>query len=334
MGPERSPLILCIYLLLCVAAVEALPVCANDTVGYVTDAGCQKVWRCAWGRLSAKPVFTCGQNMVFSEVLGMCVWQGQEHDDCSSSSYTSDKSKTTRASAVHAVCRDELPAIPHESECQLYYDCTTIQASLNVTDVEPTDGVSLRECEYPDLFSDVTMKCESFINVNCGKRREPVDKCDYQKRSQCHSPETCSSCAMRYPSCKGQANGPHSDVTTSNPSSFVVCYNDRLVARGNCEKDRFGEMMVFYENGGLGTSGFCWSVHDIPQNDGGLLPSCPKGVFFNVFPDAKGACNRFYECIYGMAFVRRCPGSLVYDSRQSVCSAKEYVCAPCGMRIW
>ncbi|OWF38461.1 uncharacterized protein LOC110466266 [Mizuhopecten yessoensis] len=324
-------LLLSMHVSLGKATTETLPVCVGDTASYVTDAGCKKVWRCVGGRLSNEPVFTCGQNLVFSKALDMCVWQGNEHDDCSSSRIALDKPSVTPDHAVRVTCVDGQSAVPHESDCQLYYDCA-IQNTTNHTGIEPDDGV-LRECEYPKLFSNVTKQCESFLNVACGNRREPVDTCDYQRSSECHSSEICSTCAERYPSCKGQPNGPHADVTTFNRSNFIVCFNDRLVARENCENDRFGERMIFYENGGLGTSGSCWSVHDIPHNDGGLLPNCPKGVFFKVFPDEGGACDRFYECMYGMAFVRRCPGSLVYDSQAGVCSTREYVCTPCGMRI-
>ncbi|XP_069141994.1 uncharacterized protein [Argopecten irradians] len=316
-----------------VAVAEATPICPDDSVRYVTDAGCRNVWRCVWGQVSNNPVFTCGQNMVFNEALRMCVWKGEKHDDCSTSTVTTTKPPVpTSDHTRHTRCVDGSPAEAHETECQLFYDCA-IQATSDDTKGQPSDGAIVRECEYPLLFSDVTKKCEIFLEVNCGGRREPVDSCDYLKSRDCQSSEACPPCPMRFPSCKGLSNGPHSDVITSNPSNFIVCYNDRLVAQGNCENDRFGEKMIFYENGGLGTSGSCWSVHDIPQNDGGLLPKCPKGIFFKVFPDDGGACDRFYECVYAMAFVRRCPGNLVYDSRLSVCNSKEYVCAPCGSRV-
>ncbi|XP_033746358.1 uncharacterized protein LOC117331637 [Pecten maximus] len=327
---DRLLYTLSLYMLVGVATTGTTPICAEDSVSYVTDAGCRNVWRCVGGRLSSKPVFTCGSNMVFSEVLSMCVWQGREHDDCSSSTVTSDKPPVPTDHTEHTMCVAGSAAAPHESECHLFYDCSN-QSTSNDTKVQP--GIIIRECEYPKLFSGITKMCENFLDVHCGSRREPIDKCDYLGSSECNSSEVCPPCAMRYPSCKDQTNGPHADVITSDPSSYLVCFKDRLVARGNCENDRFGEKMVFYENGGLGTSGSCWSVHDIPQNDGGLLPTCSKGVFFKMFPDAGGACNRFYECVYGMAFVRRCPGNLVYDSRLSVCSSREYVCFPCGSRI-
>ena len=38
-------------------------------------------------------------------------------------------------------------------------------------------GKFYQECTYPDLFSDVTMKCESFQAVSCKHRPEPQAPC-------------------------------------------------------------------------------------------------------------------------------------------------------------
>ena len=35
------------------------------------------------------------------------------------------------------------------------------------------------ECKYPDLFSTITSRCESFIKVNCETRPEPQAPCKY-----------------------------------------------------------------------------------------------------------------------------------------------------------
>lgn len=47
-------------------------------------------------------------------------------------------------------------------ECQIYCDSTK------------TD---MQECTYPDMFSEETMSCENFTEVECGSRREVVDYC-------------------------------------------------------------------------------------------------------------------------------------------------------------
>ncbi|WAQ94079.1 hypothetical protein MAR_006550, partial [Mya arenaria] len=53
---------------------------------------------------------------------------------------------------------------PHPDECQLYFDCSSIET----TSWQP--GVKgLRECEYPKLFDEFSRKCMK--NVQCGSRK-------------------------------------------------------------------------------------------------------------------------------------------------------------------
>lgn len=54
--------------------------------------------------------------------------------------------------------------------CAQYYDCSSREATVSS---DPT----VRECEFPLLFNDVTKQCEHFSQVTCGLREEPLDAC-------------------------------------------------------------------------------------------------------------------------------------------------------------
>lgn len=62
--------------------------------------------------------------------------------------------------------------IPHPGECQLYYNC-----SLTYTSVPAHLEQHMVECNYPDLFSEKTNRCENFTDVCCGARKEIKNKC-------------------------------------------------------------------------------------------------------------------------------------------------------------
>jgi len=40
-------------------------------------------------------------------------------------------------------------------------------------------GHHLEECQYPELFSMVTMSCEKFESVDCTNKTEPEAPCKY-----------------------------------------------------------------------------------------------------------------------------------------------------------
>ena len=57
---------------------------------------------------------------------------------------------------------------PHPVNCALYIDCSADSIK---------DGVFIRECPYPQLFSVDSMKCQDFSSVTCQARRIPKAPC-------------------------------------------------------------------------------------------------------------------------------------------------------------
>ena len=55
------------------------------------------------------------------------------------------------------------------ANCAKFYNCSRSNVVGNV----------VQECQYPDLFSVSTMKCEAFENVSCLNRSTPMAPCKY-----------------------------------------------------------------------------------------------------------------------------------------------------------
>lgn len=56
--------------------------------------------------------------------------------------------------------------IPSLTNCAEFYNCS--------------DGNKAHECQYPDLFSKISHKCENFTGVQCNNRTEPQAPCKYE----------------------------------------------------------------------------------------------------------------------------------------------------------
>ena len=57
--------------------------------------------------------------------------------------------------------------IPSPSNCAEYFNCSEVSTEF--------DGKL--ECTYPDLFSVASRTCETFVDVNCTDRLEPMAPC-------------------------------------------------------------------------------------------------------------------------------------------------------------
>ena len=61
------------------------------------------------------------------------------------------------------MCHEPGPLIPDDSHCEVFHTCNTTWTSGS--------------CEYPDLFSTVTKRCEPFENVDCNNKTVPLSPC-------------------------------------------------------------------------------------------------------------------------------------------------------------
>ena len=126
----------------------------------------------------------------------------------------------------------------HPSRCAQYYDCASNPAN-------DWWGTHLKECEYPELFNDITKACDDFRYVNCGNRLEPKDPCDYVQH-QCRS-GNCVPCNIRFPTCSGMDNGLHEWRGRDKTPYFTQCINERMTLTSRCQSSDPGNSMVFNE---------------------------------------------------------------------------------------
>ncbi|XP_052811246.1 uncharacterized protein LOC128238944 [Mya arenaria] len=114
---------------------------------------------------------------------------------------------------------------PHPDECQLYFDCSSIET----TSWQP--GVKgLRECEYPKLFDEFSRKCMK--NVQCGSRKVKKNGCDYYT-NQCQG-NHCRPCELDFPKCEGLKDGTYPHPLKKGSPQCIVCKNERFIVEKTC----------------------------------------------------------------------------------------------------
>ncbi|KAL5004423.1 hypothetical protein ScPMuIL_017879 [Solemya velum] len=215
------------------------------------------------------------------------------------------------------VCAAGATVMPHPRGCQLFYDC-------GITDVSsPISEAYVNECEYPMLFSTVSLSCEIFDGVTCGDRQEFTNGCDYEKNS-CDG--TACSCAEEYPSCDNSSDGSAVFVGKEWTPAYITCRGGRLIEKNTCENDTDGPMIFDPDNLG------CKNVYHIPQNQGGKMPDCDNKVD-GKYPDEDGVCDYYIQCTNG-AFIDRvmCSDGSVFSISSKQCELKENVCGDCGTK--
>lgn len=66
-------------------------------------------------------------------------------------------------------CQVHLDAVlPDPANCGHFFNCRYLTSHRSL---------EISECQYPDLFSVTTRKCEPFTNVQCQNRYEPQAPC-------------------------------------------------------------------------------------------------------------------------------------------------------------
>lgn len=169
--------------------------------------------------------FSCeskiGPSKVFDPKSRTCVLQGSPYD--------------------HSACNDMyrkpfqkcLPGlfqtIPHEESCAKYYQCVGLAKPIKA------------ECPYPRLYDETTGKCEIYMFVKCGLRKEPRDPCDYES-NQCED-SGCIPCRQRFGTCLGYPDGPNPWKDKPWTPYFVICKDQRVILHGDCRQS--GSVNIF-----------------------------------------------------------------------------------------
>ncbi|XP_048741547.2 uncharacterized protein LOC125655332 [Ostrea edulis] len=110
----------------------------------------------------------------------------------------------------------------HPKYCHAYYDCTSTSGPR----YRRWDK-GFRECVYPKWFNAKTRKCELFIYIKCGTRKEFKSGCDYFE-NQC-TLSHCIPCYVRIPSCTGLRDGIHRLRYGYRRRWLIHCFKERLM---------------------------------------------------------------------------------------------------------
>ncbi|KAL4228860.1 hypothetical protein ACF0H5_011900 [Mactra antiquata] len=127
--------------------------------------------------------------------------------------------------------------IADTNNCAKYYDCS--KTSLRIGIAVPTGSVVSQECQYPQLFSTITKKCEPFSRVTCDKRAEPQAPCEYSQNLCPLGDTTCVSCNTRLPSCIGLPDGLMAVPGREYTDIYVECKHNRTLAVKHCSNGFF-----------------------------------------------------------------------------------------------
>ncbi|XP_062607658.1 uncharacterized protein LOC134269470 [Saccostrea cucullata] len=173
---------------------------------------------------------------------------------------------------IDEICKQNPKAIFRKNDnCAQYYNCSVDNSKY---------GKHLQECNYPDLFSTISMRCENFKIVKCDNRTEPQAPCEYVQNQCVTSNISCVPCPKRLPSCQGLTNGKEAFQGKLWRADYIVCDTNRTMNINQCSQ---GE----HFNPRLNTC-----MKDVPEVD---IPD-----FCSAYPDAllpkKDNCGQYINC--------------------------------------
>ncbi|CAC5409839.1 unnamed protein product [Mytilus coruscus] len=209
------------------------------------------------------------------------------------------------SSAITDQCQTSSSSrIADAEECQRFYDCSlvyTIYVPLHFKQ-------HLDECIYPQMFNDITNKCDNFTNVNCGSRKVFVDGCDYSRNKPV--PGHSEPCTIAYPSCRNKDDGLYEHPNKQMTPNYIKCFMERMMGIYQCGEDQYGVKKYFYK-------GICTSQYQIPKPEGGRLIDCVS-LGDGYYPD-DGITKRYITCINNVATVHDCNYPLEFSPVYKAC---------------
>ncbi|XP_069142515.1 uncharacterized protein [Argopecten irradians] len=269
-----------VIVLVAFSAVQGFKPKCRSSFETMLSPDCGSLYQCVWGKPVSTP--SCPSGQLFSRTRKVCVRKNSQHDDCTGTftvqadvdvddvceenlcqnggsctdvgdkiavcscppNYTGKYCETV----VQSFTMPQLCAVnpnikmPHPTECQLYYDC-----SHTYDTVPRFFEQHMKECPYPQQFSDITLTCESFEDVTCGTRTDYKSACDY--RSYKCPVAHCYPCDLTLPSCEGFSDGMHAHATKVGSPEFMICLSERIVQTGTCPVDKDTLQQTFVKDG-------------------------------------------------------------------------------------
>lgn len=205
--------------------------------------------------------------------------------------------------------------IKNKAECHKYYNCSGVDTELSrwTSYYRLWPSKFKHECHYPFLFSEETMQCENYTEVNCSKRYEPTWECRYFRLTCKLQP--CKPCEQKYISCEDREDGLQSspDQKLHFPK-YITCDKGRKIDNGTCPHDAVWGVQSFPYNG------TCVQLFGVPKdfNPYGELPSC-NGTVDGDYQFPVHYCLGYYKCEGGVSTAVKCPNNTIFDTARKRC---------------
>ncbi|UYV70525.1 hypothetical protein LAZ67_7003416 [Cordylochernes scorpioides] len=323
-------------------AIADPALCQQPSGLFPVPSNCRQFVHCASGVAFLK---TCPANLEFDSHWRVCNWPSGKCD----------------SNPADPACLNSSGHFPNPEDCSSFYHCDhgrafpkscpsplRFNARLGVCDwswnvdcnhTHPDvpgeevgecteDGYATRcgrcpTCLVPDYDScDVFYRCQANGTV-CRHTCPPgllynkaVMLCDLPAHVDCQDrPPVTTEAPPRHFTC------PAPEGTFSNPddcSQFYQCYDDQAFLRA-CPED-----LVFNPN-----LLACDWPDNVPSCRNRVQPTQPPGEFTcpqsrGLFPNAVN-CSTFYHCDHGLAHLKSCPASLVFNQALENCDWPENV---------
>ncbi|XP_025107574.1 uncharacterized protein LOC112572216 [Pomacea canaliculata] len=276
----------------------------TDCSGYIECVGGQPVQR------------RCPTDRVFSSLLDDCVFPWDTNADLC----------PRKQDSVVTICTNYSTAFfPHPTNCHQFYNCTGHSTLIYFPPVSGPDSDDFYrfECPFPQLFNDVTMRCEDYPNVRCGHRFQPLGQCEYD-RLRCQTGRCL--CENRWPSCRGLPDGENVFKYREWSPYFIICKDQRLADIGRCSTHpRLNVQEVHHRKY---TKYFspdlnrCASLYEIPREHNGFFLNCtgrPDGLYPD---DGTNRTNLYFRCTSGVQTeISLCPDGQYFNAQSSYCIA-------------
>jgi hypothetical protein len=195
--------------------------------------------------------------------------------------------------------------IPHPQNCGKYFECLPSGEKIEYS------------CTYPMQFDEYYYDCRDYGLVDCGKREEAKDMCDYRPSR----PSINSIPCHLYPSCKGLKDDLYPDMIR-DCRHYFQCKDERTLFTTFCPQNS-----TF---GGLKFNAYtkkCDSPLRVSYTCGGFsIPidlktgemQCPLNSMINFYAHPS-ECNVYLSCLNGKLATMQCPNGLFFSGKYQKC---------------
>lgn len=122
-------------------------------------------------------------------------------------------------------------------------------------------------------------------------------------------------CETYTPSCAGLPDGFNINPITIGSTNYMICLQERFIAKENCPIDEEWQAQMFPYNGK------CTHQYAIPTSwyNVGLLPNC-AGIADGHYQYPTRPCGTYYyKCKGWVATAMKCPSNTMFDKTTGVC---------------